>query len=223
MEDREIALNYQPRILFDLAEPFEVKGMGYTVFRNTRKSDSFRRTVPVEAEKTAFAVEYAVYFDYDIQHLYDLEHIWVFIGHDGKVEDAEASFHGKYLKAMSLERNVEGGAHVQLFCQPGKHAFLPEGRLFTLLPDWKAACNVQAGNMGLLVMDLFGDALSTTPELQETVHRYIREHFSFQPTLQFEPKRLNDSLLLPWSQLKAEIPVRIKKELARITRKDMAF
>lgn len=216
-EDQKIALQYQPRIRFDLAEPFAVKGMGYTVFRSTGKSASFRRTVTVDPEKTAFAVEYAVYFDYDIQHLYDLEHVWVYVGHDGKVNDAEASFHGKYLKAMSLGGNVENGAHVRLFCQPGKHAFLPEGRLFTLLPDWNEACNAQAGNMGLLVMDLFGDAISTTPELQETVHRYIRGKYAFRPTLQFEPRALDDSLFLPWPRLKAEIPIRIQKELARIT------
>jgi hypothetical protein len=223
MEDHEIALTYQPHILFDLAEPFEVKRIGYTVFRRTQKSDSFKRIVPADPEKYAFAIEYAVYFDYDIQHLYDLEHIWVFVGHSGKVADAEASFHGKYLKGMSLGQNVEDGMHVRFFCQPGKHAFLPAGRLFTLLPDWNEVCNAEAGSMGLLVMDLFEDTLSTTPELQKTVCRYIREHFSFQPTLQFEPKGLEDSLFCPWPQLKAEIPARIKKELARITEKKAAF
>ena len=28
-------------------------------------------------------IEYAVYMDYDIQHLYELEHMWVAVGEDG--------------------------------------------------------------------------------------------------------------------------------------------
>lgn len=215
MEDLELALLYKPRIYFDKAEPFEIKGMGFSIFHQSEKSSSFRRVIEINPEKIAFAVEYAVYFDYDIQHLYDLEHIWIYVGHDGKVADAEASFHGRYMKAMALERDiVPDGLHAEFFCQPGKHAFMPEGRLFKLLPDWDLACNALAGRSGLLVMDMFGDKLSTTPALQQKVQKYIKTNFSFEPTLQFEYKDVADALFLPWPQLKAEIPERIQHELA---------
>jgi hypothetical protein len=102
--------------------------MGFSIFRQTEKSLSFHRMIEIDPVKIAFAIEYAVYFDYDIQHLYDLEHIWIYVGHDGRIADAEASFHGKYLKAMALDRNAApDGMHIEFFLPAGK-ACLPAGR-----------------------------------------------------------------------------------------------
>ena len=105
MEDIELALKYKPNIMFDKAEPFDVKGMGCSVFYQSGKSASFDRSIDIDKSQVEFAIEFAVYFDYDIQHLYDLEHIWVFVDHAGKVCDAEASFHGNYFKSLILDEN----------------------------------------------------------------------------------------------------------------------
>ncbi len=213
----EIAERYLPRIMTDRAEPFDIKGIGYTIFSAPGRSRSFRRDVYFDPREVAFAVEYAVYFDYDIQHLYDLEHIWIYIGHDGSVVDAEASFHGFYLKAMALEGyQIEDETHLVIFCQPGKHAFMQSGELFKILPDWFLCCNLLAGVEGLLAMDLFQGRIATDDETQKVVETYIKKHFSFQPTLEFEYKPLDKTILLPWETLFEAIPLRIKDILATI-------
>lgn len=217
MTDLELALKYSPYILFDKAEPFDVKGMGYSIFRQSDKSKSFDRSISIDKSKVDFAIEYAVYFDYDIQHLYDLEHIWVYVDYAGNVCDAEASFHGRYFKSLIFDENgMENGTHARFYCQPGKHAFLPDGKLFKLKPDWYTSCNEFCGEDGLLVKDMFQDQLPDTPELQRQVRCYIKKHFAFQPTLQFQYKSLDDSVFMTWEELKVMVPTRIKRELETI-------
>ena len=217
----ETAERYLPRIMMDRAEPFEIKGIGYTVFHAPARSRSFRRDVYFDPQRVAFAVEYAVYFDFDIQHLYDLEHIWIYVGHDGAVVDAEASFHGFYLKAMALEGyEIVDQTHLKIFCQPGKHAFMQEGSLFKILPDWQLCCNLLAGSEGLLVMDLFEGRIATNDETQAVVEAYIKTNYSFNPTLEFEYRPLDTKLLLPWESLFEAIPPRITAILATIKQKE---
>lgn len=86
--------------------------------RGTRRSRSFRRTLAVDLEKAEFVIEYAYYFDYDIQHMYDLEHVWVWVGHDGQVVDAECSSHGQYVNCWRYRPQAEDGTHVAVYCQP---------------------------------------------------------------------------------------------------------
>lgn len=213
-----IAEKYFPYIMFDQAEPFEIQGVGYTVFTGPGRSSSFRREVYFDKKEVAFAVEYAVYFDFDIQHLYDLEHIWIYVDHEGNVTDAEASFHGFYLKAMALEHyEIVDGTHLKIYCQPGKHAFMQDGKLFRLLPDWHLCCNLLAGAEGVLVMDLFEGRIVTDEHRQSAAERYIKEHFAFTPTLAFEHKDMDRQLLCPWDELKAIIPGRINEIIAQIT------
>ena len=217
MNEQQLALKYKPTLYFDKAEPFDIKGMGVTVFHEPGKSPSFRRTIEFDPETVEFAIEYAVYFDYDIQHLYDLEHIWIFVSRNGDVVDAEASFHGKYLKALALNcGETISGQHVELYCQPGKHAFLPQGNLFRLIPDWNSSCNRFAGSDGLLIADMFEKELSATPGLNNKIEKYIKTNFSFSPTLQFESKDLDDALFMPWKALKQIVPGRIEHEIMRI-------
>ena len=217
MQDLNIALKYSPYILFDKAEPFSVDHIGYTVLRTSGQSPSFRRSISFNVEDAAFCIEYAVYFDYDIQHLYDLEHIWVYVDHQGQICDAEASFHGIYLKSMSLGNSIlRENFHLEIYCQPGKHAFLPKGHLFKMLPDWYLACNALAGQEGLLVPNMFKDQFCTNAQRDELVCRYIRSHFSFEPTLKFESRPLSDSLFVPWQKLKKNIPKRIENQLIKI-------
>lgn len=100
-------------------------------------------------------VEYAIYYDYDIQHLYDLEHVWVYIGRDGEVVDAEASFHGKFLKALLRGGSNLSGTRVDLYVQPGKHALAPFPEVFELLPGFASSTQDGAGAEGLIYGDFF--------------------------------------------------------------------
>lgn len=217
MSDFDLAVNYSPHIMFDKSEPFNIQGIGYHIYTQPGISRSFRREILFNTVEVAYVIEYAVYFDYDIQHLYDLEHIWIYVDHDGKLCDAEASFHGFYFKSMSLGNCfIHDGTHLELYCQPGKHAFMPDGKLFRLLPNWYLCCNQLAGTEGLLVMDMFRDYYTTDMERQRRVGQYIRKHYSFEPTLQFEYRPSDRSLYHTWEELKNMIPDRINEELKKI-------
>jgi hypothetical protein len=46
----------------------------------------------VEGEaEAALAIEYAIWWDWDIGHLYELEHVWVYLDADRQVIRGEAS------------------------------------------------------------------------------------------------------------------------------------
>ncbi len=218
MNNFELAIKYCPRIMFDKAEPFNVQGIGYSIFTQPKASKSFRREFYFNPAEAAFVIEYAVYFDYDIQHLYDLEHIWIYVDHNGRICDAEASFHGFCLKSMALGNSVIcDESHFQIYCQPGKHAFMPDGSLFKLLPDLYLCCNVLAGMEGLLVMDMFKEYYWTNDERQGRVKQYIYNNFAFEPTLQFEHRPLKTSIFHTWEELYNLIPERIIIELSKIS------
>lgn len=218
--DLELALKYQPYIMFDEREPFEVTGIGYTIFRESSQSISFpKRRITVDKEKVDFVIEYAVWYDYDIEHLYELEHLWIYVDNNGNVIDAEGSFHGKYLKMVNPktgEVNSEEKHHLVVYAQPGKHAFLPEGDLVRLVPNWYEACNKTAGSAGVLVQDMFSDQIRTNPILQQKVEQYIKEKYAFTPTLSFKKKVMSQSIFKTYEELCKSIPERVNCELAKI-------
>lgn len=222
--ERQLCINFAPVIFFDKKEPFSVRNVGCTVFRSSGRSPSFsgnplnRRTVRLEAKKAVFAIEYAYYFDYDIQHLYELEHIWVYVSESGAVCGCEGSFHGKYLNEMtSLFPIIEhGGTHVQLYSQPGKHAFLPRPELFELYPDPEFCCCDGAGNGGLSLPEMFEDIAHLTDVQQEKVRSYIKKNYAFIPTWEFFQTKIDDSLYISWSELSEKIPQFIAQELQKI-------
>lgn len=98
--DRQLIQAYAPYLYFDKHEPFFPVRVGVTIFEREGASPSFRRSFSFRDPRVKKIIEYAIYWDYDIQHLYELEHVWVYIGHEGEVIDCEASFHGKYLKGL---------------------------------------------------------------------------------------------------------------------------
>ncbi len=225
-DDVRIALEFAPILHMDEGETIPVRAVGYTVFRKTEKSVSFPGRAVKVPEAAAFTVEYAYYFDYDIEHMYDLEHIWVTVGKQGELLSAEASFHGKYL--VLLVPGLHGavapaGSHVHAFCQPGKHAFLPVGELFRLVPRWDVCCMEEAGGPVLIGNPFHGahsptgrDLFAPTAGDDARGSRYIREHLAFRPTLRFKETVLPDALYMTWDALYALIPQWIGAECARL-------
>ncbi len=224
--DLQAALDYAPVIHFDERETIPVRAVGYTVFRETGKSVSFPGRMVEVPDEAAFTVEYAYYFDYDIEHMYDLEHIWVTVGKDGEALSAEASFHGKYLVLLvpGLYGSIPpSGRHVHAFCQPGTHAFLPAGHLFRIVPRCHACCLQEAGGP-VLIGNPFSAAHSPTgrelftPTAGDNARsrRYIRENLTFRPTLRFAEKTLEKEIYMPWQELFERIPGWIGAECARL-------
>ena len=220
MDDRRLAALYAPIVHYDVGESIPLQRVGYTVFREAERSDAFPKRIVVP-DAGGFVIEYAFFWDYDIQHMYDLEHIWVYTAADGRVTRVEGSFHGKYLTLwepeMPFALPVEG-THVHAFCQPGKHAFLPDGQLFRLIPGWQACCNVHAGGP-VEVGNPFHGAYHPTPEDDARSAEYIRSTLTFAPSLVFDDGGIvPEEKLIPWETLKAWIPGRIAQLCGELVR-----
>ncbi len=213
MRDENIscAAAYVPHLRYDKAEPFSLQGIGYTIYHETAKSPSCRRIIEVPEGGTA--IEYAFYYDFDIQHLYDLEHSFVYLDGDGRVTGVESSFHGKFLNSM-IENVLEfEGSHPVLYVQPGKHALLPAPEYFKLVIDRDSACNKGAGSDGFLIMPMFEDRLSADGEMNRKVKEYIRRNYSFVPAWEFVPEspdgRKEEEMLMPYQELDGLIAERL--------------
>lgn len=226
MTEREIALRYAPIIHFDRNETIPLRAVGYTVFRKTERSRSFPRRMVNVPENAALVVEYAYYWDYDIDHMYDLEHIWVTVDHAGHVMASEGSFHGKYLTLLVPELSgatLPTDEHVHAYCQPGKHAFLPVGELFRMVPGWFECCNSMAGGPVLIGGPFEGKNNADgknrfTPTAEDDAHsvRYLREHLAFTPTLDFTQSMPENVVYMTWEEMFRWIPGQVEAECARL-------
>lgn len=211
-----LARRYAPVIHIDENETIPLIAFGITVFDRTCRSQSFPRrevTVPDGCR----VIEYACFWDYDIQHMYDLEHIWVTVDTQGQVIHAEGSFHGKYLNLYDPDMpccTAPTDGHIHAFCQPGKHAFLPDGQLFRLIPGWRECCNALAGGE-VLVGGPFGGLYHPSRADHARCARYIRENLTFRPTLRFLPMADKVQYMM-WEEMARWIPERIRAECVRL-------
>lgn len=210
---KELVLKYQPHIYMDKRDPFPIRYIGCTVATSPIDSASWMglRLDP-RSEQAAAIIEYAVYFDYDIQHLYDLEHIWVIVGEDGKLQDCWCSFHGMRLRAAGLSSFKMEGTHPVIYTQPGKHAMLPDPELFELHTQYHTACNKKAGG-GLLIPSMLADKMKTDETRNKKVKQYIRSHFTFEPSLEFVRHSLDADQFISCQELLDKIPQLVETQL----------
>jgi hypothetical protein len=215
-----LAVRYAPRILFDQNEPFLPLVVGYTIFRADGYSPSFPRCIgltPVSRQPSAFAIEYAIWWDWDITHLYELEHVWTFVGAGGDVVHGEASWHGDFKGLGQWQDDgrtqLYDGTHPVAYAQPGKHAFTADVRTFHMIASHvRERCSVSAGAAGLLVTDIFKDALSPfkTPDSDALVQAYL-EVCAFEPAFEWNKVfQVNVDHLVPWYVLEEWIPQRVE-------------
>jgi glycerophosphoryl diester phosphodiesterase len=202
-EDHALALRHAPRIRFDDREPFLPCVVGYTVFRQESRSPSFPREVRFPAG-VACAIEYAVWWDWDIGHLYELEHIWVYLDAGENLIAGEASWHGGYHRMTDHDSRppVEDG-RLTVHSEPGKHAFAPSPAwLLDRAAKTRGSCLPHAGKMGVHVTPLFqGIIKDRTPLNNQLVHTYL-ERLAFEPSYDFSKVVDLDTVThIPWPQL----------------------
>lgn len=195
VRDRRLAERYIPRLRFDRAEPYSPEGVGYTIYTagDARRADAVQETavrsrscrLQIEMEPGETVIEYAFYYDFDIQHLYDLEHVFVKVDREGGITGILGSFHGKFLNNLIEDETEFEGTHIILYVQPGKHAFMPKPHYFRLFPDRDRCCGEYAGRDGLLIAPMFEGRLFTDEAFDGKVERYIRENHAFVPTWEF--------------------------------------
>lgn len=221
---RDLAARYAPLLHFDRNEPFLPVVAGYTVFECDGVSLSFDRPIALHAEgrpPAALAIEYAIWWDWDIQHLYELEHTWTYVGADGAVVYAEASWHGGYGAAVLPDGRVPmQDGHPAVYSQPGKHAFVPTAnRLLEMRDKSLQSCTTKAGSDGLLVKTMFQEQLGAlkTAHNDAAVNAYLKAH-AFTPASVWDQDVLvTRDMLVPWPALCAWVPARIAWVIGEIT------
>lgn len=210
--DYRLALRHAPLLCFDRHEPFLPLALGYTVFRADAPSPSFPRavTLPPGAD---LAIEYAIWWDWDIQHLYELEHIWVYLDAAGRVIKAEASWHGLYNEMVDENGQppLEGGRLV-LYSESGKHAFAPTPHwLYDRADLTRRHCTTLAGVMGLHVTEVFETSLrrKRNPLVNGLVLTLLRRH-AFTPSFIYDRVfDLRETMVVSWPSLAVWIPQRV--------------
>lgn len=205
--EKELLLQYAPIFMADRAETIPILRLGCTVFEQAGMSPSFRDLcLDPDSLDAKYILEYAVYFDYDIQHLYDLEHAWVAVGKDGSLLDCWSTFHGMRVHSGALPTLYsKQGTHPVLYVQPGKHALMAHPELFLLHNQFFTCCRETAGG-GLLIPPFLRGIMTTTPEEDEKIRLYIREHLTFTPTQEYVPAEVKEEQFICWPELLELIP-----------------
>ncbi len=211
--DAELAARYAPVIQFDNAEPFLPLVVGYTVFRSEEQSPSFPRRITHDWRPDwALAIEYAIWWDWDIQHLYELEHVWSYVDAQGQLVWVEASSHGDYA-SMVRENGIcpHEGSHPLVVSQPGKHAFAPNAHFFEMFRDYVAReTGERAGSGGVLVKDEYARQIIKTSADDARANAWLRAR-AFTPSGWYDQRfAIQPNHLVPWPVLSQWIPARVK-------------
>ena len=210
----ELVARFAPVVYLDAREPFPPVCVGYSVITRAGESPSFQRTVEIEPP-VARVIEYALWSDWDMGHLYELEHLWVYLDGQNNVVDCEGSWHGFY-HSMKVEGALEGERPV-VYSQPGKHAFapLPEG-FADSREECERECGPQAGKGGLLITHLYLGAWNKNPADDALIRAYLQRR-AFAPAWDFSRRFvITPDMLVPWRELHAYIPPRVEWWLAQL-------
>ncbi|MGC9002948.1 MULTISPECIES: hypothetical protein [Dictyoglomus] len=125
-----------------------------------------------------------MFWDFDIEHMYDLEHVWVYI---------KGNWHGKYRNFEEFQV-IDG--HPVIYAQPGKHSFASvkeyfNGDLFNYLRTI-ISCKFFAGKSGILQkgynIELKRGDEEFKKEIPERISYLltnIRENFNFPLTYSY--------------------------------------
>lgn len=216
--DLDRARQRAPVIRFAANEPFLPTKIGITVFDAPGTSPSAPLEVTFEPG-VASVIEYAIWWDWDIQHLYELEHVWLKLDADGIVVGVDASAHGK----LSPMRRADGSLPIEegrvvLYAEPGKHAFHAEPEPIRAREAWLTAfCTSMTSAGHVLVNHMFSDVFPTiSAQDHRAVRRYLQNR-AFVPSYDFSQRfDLSGIDYLSWPDLHAYIAARVPQVLAQV-------
>lgn len=216
----EIAQRHCPVLMLDTLEPYAPLAFGYSLHRVDGPSPSSKHTITPQG---GIVVEYAIWYDWDIQHLYDLEHVWVHVT-DGNVIAVSASFHGQRVP-MELTDGLPRLKECRpiLYAEPGKHAHWADPAAMRLRSGayLSRVCGDEAGEGGIHRGNPFfaAGAYQITEEADRLARQKMKRD-AFVPSFQFEPAVMPD--LVSWSDLAAMIPNRVIQSMADLQGKAAA-
>jgi FMN phosphatase YigB (HAD superfamily) len=219
LADDVLAGRHLPILRLDAREPYRPTHAGYTVFRAPGQSPSSKFLVE---PRDALTIEYAVWYDWDIGHLYDLEHVWVHLDGAGEVIAIEASAHGRR-ETMVLPGGQLPlrGRRPELFVEPGKHAHWADGAALAEEAGerLRALCGPLAGIEGVHRGNPFaqGGLYRPTP-LADRLARLKMVGDGFVPSFSFTASSEDGEGMrpLPWPDLTAIIPARVEALMAEL-------
>jgi phosphoglycolate phosphatase-like HAD superfamily hydrolase len=235
LSDADLAARYAPQLMLDRSEPYRPHAFGYTIFRAPGQSPSSKFTIEPAG---AVTIEYAIYYDWDIGHLYDLEHVWVHLDAEGKILKVEASAHGgrkvmdiptvtfpRKRESLFAGSTADNEDHPILYVEAGKHAHWasPEHMNETDRQKLGLLCDQAAGIEGVHLGNPFAKRGDYTPTAED--HRLARlkmQSDAFTPTHTYHPLDTTPALL-PWPELEALIPSRITAEMAALKNRPNHF
>ena len=211
---RALASRHAPIIRLDDSEPFRPLTAGYTIFHKDGDSPSFNRHIRLRSRKWKAdqVIEYAIWWDWDINHLYELEHVWVYLDRGGRVIRVEGSWHGEVRDLATNGRIPVEDTHPVVYAAPGKHAFAPKIEHFQMRQSKAPGITTRfAGAMGIAVNGLFDGEIQRSPPVDRLIHSYLTR-FAFEPSWSFSLAfAFNQEMLVPWPALRRWIPQRVKE------------
>jgi FMN phosphatase YigB (HAD superfamily) len=217
--DRALALRHAPIVWFDDAEPFLPQAVGYAVLRQPTHSPTFERFLHLRVpggRTVAAVIEYALWTDWDIQHLYELEHVWSYVDGDGRLIHAEASWHGEWAPLVQGGHLSSEDERPIAWAQPGKHAMAPDPGAFTGVEAYRLLVTQEArppARGGLLVVPMMQGRLRRTARGDALARSYLHTR-TFEPTFRFGRRwDARDAPFEPADRLVDGIPARIRTVL----------
>ncbi|MFQ5420972.1 MAG: hypothetical protein ACE5EY_11500, partial [Anaerolineae bacterium] len=193
-----LACQSAPALWLDVNEPFRPLAAGYTIFRRNGRSPSFPRIIKLPAQ-AACAIEYAIWWDWDIHHLYELEHLWLYLDAAGRVVEWEGSRHGRVVQLRP-----------PLFASPGKHAFAGDPAVFEAQHRRTPGLTSRyAGSGGIGGKELYDGRFRRTPPGDRRIVTWLQRR-AFTPAWQFDVRfTFRPEMLVPWPVLHTWIPRRV--------------
>jgi FMN phosphatase YigB (HAD superfamily) len=213
----DLALKHMPVLMLDNAEPYQPVAMGYTVFDSQGQSPSSKFQIVPQGGPV---IEYAIWYDWDIQHMYDLEHVWVYLDSSGEVTRVDASRHGKRVRMVTSNGSCQlNGDRPVVYSEAGKHAhWAGEAEMRqgagVYLP---AMCSDLAAWWGVHLGNPFCESGRFTPTAFD--HRLAKLKMkadAFLPSFGFSTANDDGIALVPWPILDTWIPTRVKHLISRL-------
>ena len=164
-------------------------------------------------------IEYAIWWDWDIQHLYELEHVWLKLNAANDVVRVAASAHGRLFEMVWPDGSlpIEDG-RVTLYAEPGKHAFHASADAIRARQrELELSCGPLTSEGHVLINAMFE---TTFAGITAEDHRAVRRHLqgrAFLPSFRFD-KHFDTATLdrLSWPELHDYISRRVPEVLAEV-------
>ncbi len=212
------AREHAPVLLLDRAEPFRPMAVGVSEYAVKTKSVSSKFEIVPKGER---CLEYAIFWDYDIGHLYDLEHVWVHLD-GGKVVAVEATQHGE---RIPVDLQCRGNGKPLLWCEAGKHAhFSNRMQRDSRVEATRCLAMAQAGEGGVHRGNPFVDELKPLTALHHRLARLHLKRLAFEPVFgRGQPFDIADAVTVCWHELAAWIPKRLEALLSDLVEHEPHF